>query len=274
MMAATFNKILIPVDFSVNTEIALKKAIGLIEQDNAEIHLVHVAKPKAGIVAKFIIWEAEKKLAQWKTVIQETRTGIKVNAVILKGSSAQKMIIESAKMFSPDLIIIGKQDKTRRWPFSRSVSPDQIARKSNCPVLTAKQGSMHSLTKIIVLPVRDFVPERKMELAILIAKKCRAQVHLLAIRKNNKEKEGSTPLPFLKAYNQLRENLHHPVEYSLISRHNTARAVLEYAESVKADMILLNPETESAIPGLTGSRHISDFIRNNSKIQVLDVLPY
>jgi hypothetical protein len=41
-----------------------------------------------------------------------------------------------------------------------------------------------------------------------------------------------------------------------------------------ADIILVNPESESGIPGLAGSRHISDLLGKDSKIQVLDVEPY
>jgi hypothetical protein len=41
-----------------------------------------------------------------------------------------------------------------------------------------------------------------------------------------------------------------------------------------ADMILVNPETESGISGFTGTRHISDMLNRDSKIQVLDVEPY
>jgi hypothetical protein len=72
----------------------------------------------------------------------------------------------------------------------------------------------------------------------------------------------------------LREKLHHPVEYSADTRHNPAKAALSYAELIMADMILVNPRTESGISGFTGFRHISDLLTRDSKIQVLDVQPY
>jgi nucleotide-binding universal stress UspA family protein len=271
-MTTAFNKILIPVDFSVNTEIAIKKALAFIERQRAEIHLVHVVRRKDRPAAKFIQWEAEKKLDHWKAFIEETTNEITVHFTVLRGWSVEQMIIEAAAMFSPGLIIIGKRDKKLLWPFHPSISPDHIARKSHCPVLTVKLGAMDSRTKVIVLPIRDKVPERKIKLAILIARRCRAQVHLLVIGENDKSAEGQ-PQPFISAYHHIRENLHQPVEYHPISRHNTARATLHYAESVMADMILLHPETESGISTLTGSRHISDWIRNDSKIQVLDIEP-
>jgi hypothetical protein len=37
-----------------------------------------------------------------------------------------------------------------------------------------------------------------------------------------------------------------------------------------ADIIVVNPDTES---GITGFRHLSDLLKRDSKIQVLDIEP-
>ncbi len=273
-MATAFNQILIPIDFSLNTEIAVKKAIGLIDGKEGCMHLLHIVKPGTSAAHKFIAGEAERKLVQWKDTIRETTPGIGVKVTILRGSSIQQPIIETANMSSPDLIIIGKKGGRRNW-FSRcSVSPDQIAQKSNCPVLTTKPGSIHSRTKIIVIPVRHFVPERKLELAILLAKRYRAQVHLLAIGGNAQAEKEDLNQIFIRTYDHLRGKLVRPIEYFSVGGRNAARATLDYAQSIMADMILVNPATESGVFGFTGSRHISDLIAPDSKIQVLDVMPY
>jgi hypothetical protein len=141
-------------------------------------------------------------------------------------------------------------------------------------VLTVKPGSADSRTRIILIPIRDFLPVRKLEWAVLLAKKYRAKVHLLAIQDQEKPKDWALPQVFLTAYHQLREHLNHPIEYSTTGRHRSTRATLDYAELVMADMILVNPETESGISGFSGYRHISDLLRRDSKIQVLDVEPY
>jgi len=273
-MTAAFHKILIPVDFSLSTETAVKKAIGFIDTEEGCIHLLHVVRPGTSAAHKFIAGEAERKLAQWKETIEETAPGIGVKTSVQRDSSVQQMIIESANMISPDLIIIGKKGGGRNWFFHRSVSPDRIAQKSNCPVLTAKPGSIYSRTKIIVIPIRHFVPERKLELAILIAKRYKAQVHLLAIGGNNRADQEDLSQTFIRAYDHLRGKLVRPIEYFSVGQNNPARATLDYAKFIMADMILLNPATESGISGLTGSRHISDLIAPDSKIQVLDVMPY
>jgi nucleotide-binding universal stress UspA family protein len=273
-MAVTFDKILIPVDFSLNTEIAAKKAMELTGNDSAVIHLLHVIRLGKRATSQFRQWVAEKDLHQWKRNIQDASPNIRVKMHILHGHPVQQVIIECAKMLAPDLIILGKQNKHRRWLFSSNISPDILAKKSNCPVLTAKPGSLDNRTRVIVLPIRNFLPERKLEWAVLLAKKFKAQVHLLAVGENAETKDGLLSQTFLRAYHHLREKLHHPVEYSAAPRHNPARAALSYAELIMADMILVNPQTESRVSGLTGFRHISDLLNRDSKIQVLDVQPY
>ncbi len=274
-MAIVFNKLLIPVDFSPNTWLAIKKAAGLIGTDKAVLHLLHVVNPHQPIAAL----AAKTELEQLGQRTKEDHPGLEIKTQILKGYSVQRMIIEYAKILKPDLIVIGKQNDRRRWAFFhprhwppfRAISPDVLAQKTNCPVLTAKPGSIDSRTKVIVIPIRDFLPERKLEWGVLLARKYKAQIHLLAIRENY---QSGLPQVFLKAYHHLRESLHHPIEFSTVMQHNPARAVLNYAELIMADMILVNPATESGLTSLTGSRHISDLLGRDSKIQVLDVEPY
>ena len=267
-----FKNILIPVDFTVNTEIAIQKGIDLAMEAEAIIHLLHVTGPGKSASGKFEVREAEENMAQWKVQIQANNPSIRVKMHVLKSSSIQYMIIECAAMLTPDLIIIGKQNGRRYWPWATSVKPDSIARNTGCPVLTVKPGSLLRRTKVILIPIYNFFPERKLELAILLAKKYRAQVHLLAIHGLQQE-EDLSPF-FLMAYNRLREKLRVPIEYSSISRHHPVKATVDFAERIMADLILVNPGTESGIRGWGRSRHISEWLTRDSKIQILDVQPF
>jgi nucleotide-binding universal stress UspA family protein len=273
-MPIAFDNILIPVDFSLNTEVAIKRALGMAGRDGFFLHLLHVIKPGASPEHRFARWTAEKELEKRHDVIRENHPFVEVKTHILQGRSVQQSIIECALIVKPDLIVIGKKNPPRRWSFFRGVWPDAIAKKSNCPVLTVKPGSADNRPRIILIPIRDFLPERKLEWAVLLAKRYRAQVHLLAIQEREEQKDWALPQVFLKAYHQLREHLHHPIEYSTTGRQRAAQATLDYAELVMADMILVNPETESGISGLSGYRHMSDLLKRDSKIQVLDVEPY
>jgi nucleotide-binding universal stress UspA family protein len=264
-MAVAFNTILIPVDFSLNTDIAVKKAADLAGREGAELHLLHVLKTGGNVEAAF---------GRLEEAIGEKYPAVRVKRHVLPGHSVQGMIIECAGLLRPDLIVIGRSDPPRKWTFFRRVSPDVIAKKTDCPVLTVKPGSVDSKTRVILIPIRNFLPERKLEWAVLLAKKYRAQVHLLAVQDRQETKEWALPQVFLKAYHQLREHLHHPIEYSATGKQSTAKATLSCAELIMADMIVVNPETESGVSGLAGYRHISDLLGKDSKIQVLDIEPY
>lgn len=273
-MAIAFNKLLIPVDFSLNTQIAIKKAAGLVGNDEAFLHLLHVIKPGRQATHQFKLWAVEKELEQLRETIKASYPSLRVKSHVLKGHSVQRLIVDCAEMLKPDLVVIGKQNKRRYWPIFHRIEPDVIAKKSNCPVLTVKPGSAENRTKVIVIPIRDFLPERKLEWGVLLAKRYKAQIHLLALQDTPEPKEWALPQVFLKAYHHLREHLHHPIEYSASGRNSPAKAALNYAERIMADMILVNPETESGVAGFTGWRHISDLVGKDSKIQILDVEPY
>ena len=264
-MPIAFNTLLVPVDFSQNTDVALKKAAELAGREGAVLHLVHVTRTRENVDAAF---------ERLEVMIHGQYPAVRVRTHVLQGRSVQRTIIESAALLQPDLIIIGKSEPPKRWPWLRGILPDVIAKKSNFPVLTVKPGSAESRTRVILIPIRDFLPERKLEWAVLLAKRFRAQVHLLAIQERQENKEWALPQVFLKAYHQLREHLHHPIEYSATGRQSTAKAALNCAELIMADVILVNPETESGVAGFVGYRHISDLLKKDSKIQVLDIEPY
>ena len=264
-MAIVFNTFLIPVDFSQNTDIAVRKAAELAGKEGAELHLLHVVRNGGNVEAAF---------RQLEATIGQQYPGVRVRTHVLPGPSVQRTILECAGLLRPDLIVIGKSEPPNRWFQLRGISPDVIAKKSNCPVLTVKPGSADSKTRVILIPIRNFLPERKLEWAVLLAKRYRAQVHLLAIQDRQEQKDWALPQVFLKAYHQLREHLHHPIEYSATGKQSAAKAALSCAELIMADMIVVNPETESGISGFVGYRHISDLLKKDSKIQVLDIQPY
>jgi nucleotide-binding universal stress UspA family protein len=264
-MAIAFNTILVPVDFSQNTDIAVKKAAELVGMDGLELHLLHVIRPGGRMKGDIEALEA---------MILDQHPAITVRKHILSGRSVQRTIIECTELLRPDLVIIGKSEPPRRWFRARGIWPDVIARKSNCPVLTVKPGSAGNRTRVILIPIGNFLPERKLEWAVLLAKRYRAQVHLLAIQERQENRDWALPHVFLKAYHQLREHLHHPIEYSATGKQSTAKATLSCAELIMADMIVVTPETESGVSGFAGYRHISDLLKKDSKIQVLDIEPY
>lgn len=264
-MGVVFNTVLVPVDFSTNTDIAVKKALWLTGNEKAIIHLLHITSGSGSLTA----WNAVKRLEYLACRIREEYTGVQVKTHVHKGYLVQRGIIGLAKELTPDLIIIGKKDEATWWRTLWGVSPRTVARKTNCPVLTIKAGSTNDRVKVIVIPISDGIAERKLEWGIMLAQKYKAQIHLLALMEG--KGEGEMPGVFLRAYHYLRDSLRLPIEFATSKLHHPAKAAMKYAKMVKADLILVNPETESWIGGLRRCRHISDLFGKDSGIQVLEV---
>ena len=53
---------------------------------------------------------------------------------------------------------------------------------------------------------------------------------------------------------------------------NLAKTLLLFAESVQADMLLLNPE-ESQVRSITGTRDFSHLLKRQSRLQVMAIDP-
>lgn len=283
-MPDSFNNILVPLDFSVNTEVAVKQAIELTDAKGSSIHLLHIVKPKSKWTAIPVSNRpasplnedyCEKgimhKLQQWKQAIEEAVPNSDVNICIMEGT-VHDTIADAAKQLKPQLIIIGKKNNSGYFSFFSSVYPNGLAKSTDCPVLTAMQGSANTKTEIIVIPVGSIIPKRKIELAKIFAEKYRAKIHLVASQ-NNIGTGDIERKALLDTYRILKMQLPNPIEYHLLNSNNFPKAILDYAKNIGADVLFVNPRTETKISNLMG-KHINDVLASSSKLKILSVEPY
>jgi len=264
-MAIEFNKVLIPVDFSPNTDLAIKKTLGLIGDDRSEVHLVHMVRSGNTLLAE----KLAKEMAYWGQRVKEGHAGLQVSTHLIQGYFLERELTAFAGHLQPDLIVIGRQSGRNTWRPFRRISPSRLARRTTCPVLSVQPEEMERRMKIIVIPVGDQMHERKLEWGIMLARRYKAQIHLLAVKEGGHD--GQTQGVFLRTYHHLRESLRHPVEFSASMQPDPAKAILGYAERVKADLILVNPETESRLGGIRWPWHGHEVAENDRGIQVLEI---
>src|SRR5687767_8592407 len=118
-MTQFFTSILIPVDFSINTEVAIKKALVLAE-NGTTIHLLHVQRyPSYGLPSRILKYfivnnsstcfkTAKEKLNQWERKIENEGKKIRVITWIRVEDNIQRALEEMARKLEPDLIVIAK----------------------------------------------------------------------------------------------------------------------------------------------------------------------
>ncbi len=269
-----FKNILVPIDLSVNTEVAVKKAIDLAEA-GTHIHLLHVQKstrvwpavyePVSVATDLFEDIEVGRKVTQWRDLIVEHYPMFTVSSAIVKELPVQEAIIRAARGSSADLIIIGKNSHHSWLPFLNTVIPSEVSKASGCMVLTVKPGGIYKKVKTIVVPVSDENAVNKLGVVYAICKRSPAKIYLAAFTNSD---EASLKF-YTKAFFQLYQSLRgagYQVDYTVLKNNNKAKAILKYAEQLGADILLVNPETETRIGW--PNRHISDVLPVGSKLQV------
>ena len=279
-MSISFKSILIPVDFSINTEVAIKKGLVLAERGTV-IHLLHVhnylsnglpTRSLKYFVQKnsgFYYKEAEDKLKEWKDRIEEENKDIEVIARIRFEGSIQKTIEETAKKLHPDLIIIGKNSHHSWFPFLNTVIPNKIVHRTGIAVLTVKPGAVDNDIKTVLVPISTDATKDKMEVISAFCRKFRVKIHLVTFRNKESVRSGLYASSLLQMYQLLKTSTNCSVEYAVLHGSNKAKAILNYAKKINADILLVHPETETKIGW--PNKHISDVLPTASKVQVLTI---
>lgn len=268
-MLQSFKNILVPVDFTLNTEVAISKTLELVDQEGAAIHLLHVCKTNYSFKKNGNEGSAVK-LNQWKESIEDYNPAIEVYCWLVEEGSVQRNIKEKAEEVEADLIVIGQTSSHHWLPLLKKVLPMQIGESTGIPVLTVKPGALHNRMKTVVVPISDDLPNIKMNVLETLNKKGKLNIHLITLVDDSNQPSDFSASALLQVYQWLKLKLHCPVEYSVVHHgNNRAKAILHYAEKNNADILLVHPEKETRIGW--GNRHICDVIPPASKVQVLAV---
>lgn len=281
-MNISFSKILIPVDFTVNTRIAIRKALSLCEGTNAAIHLLHVINERPARLFSIHQYFANnsfssdhiglqacrENLEKYRTYILSIRRDIEIAEWITIQKSIEEAIIEKSKEISADLIVIGTNSHHSWLPFLNTVVPATIAKKSGVAVLTVKPGSVNDAIRTVVVPVGEGFPYNKVAAINALKKRFRFQTRLVTFRSTQ---DGAVIVPgsVLNAYRILKNNPDSQVSYEVLYGTNRAKTILDYCNRVNADLLILNPETEMKIGWL--NRQIPDVLPVHSKTQILAI---
>jgi nucleotide-binding universal stress UspA family protein len=282
-MKISFNNILVPVDFSLNTQVAIRKALSLCEGTDTAIHLLHVSlKPAAKIfsIREYFSRNAvfdnqpdvrisQQRLEKFRSTILSIRPEIEIIASTIVRSSIEEGIIDHSKNINADLIVVGKNSHHSWLPFLNTVFPATIAKRSGIAVLTVRPGAINDSIRTVVVPVGDGFPYKKVAAINALKAKFRFQTRLVTFRTSHKD-PVIVPVSLLNAYRILKNNPDTQVSYDILYGNNRAKAILAYCSKVNADLLILNPETEMKVGWM--NKQIQDVMPTHSKTQILAVL--
>jgi nucleotide-binding universal stress UspA family protein len=134
--------ILHPTDFSPGSAAAFAAACDLARDYDARLIVLHAFGPVVPVGAEGVIVSADldelRAIARKELdAVRPTNPAVRVERVVREGPSTQ-VILEAAKEFGADLIVIGTHGRTGFRRLLLGSVTEEVLRKAPCPVLTVK----------------------------------------------------------------------------------------------------------------------------------------
>ncbi len=278
-MSSKINKILVPIDFSEQSLIALSQSYNLAAKIKAEIILLYVIEELAPAVKMFYagldeIAEAVENNLKHLAEDKEKLTGLKFSTIVARGKVYNKIVkIASSKNVS--LIIMGAKGVVKsKFVGSNSL---RVVKTAPCPVITVKGKAHKKGCDRILLPL-DLTKETsdKVTEAIQMAKIFNSEIYILSVLLVDKNEVKS------RIEKQL-NNVKNKIEKEKVKcvpkiinikkgEESLVGAVLRYAQKNEIDLIMIMTQQESNFKELfIGSR--ARAIINLSNTPVLSIIP-
>ena len=254
-MNACFKTIIIAVDFSVHTDAAIQKALEF-SSSGSVLHLVYVQNqlavlpvfpatlllPAMGFFKKQA-HAGRTKLRNLRRQILQERPDARVRMTVVRAGLVKKVILNKARNEKADLIIIGKSHRTGWLAFLDPPLSAQLVKEAPCAVLTVTARASEHAIETVVMPVIEKVTYNTIGVVAALSKKHPLRIHLVSFTEERQTTEGA-PSALLRVYQWLKTSLQCQVQWKVLPATKKTDTMLEYAEAVHADMILLDPELQ------------------------------
>lgn len=273
------NKILVPIDFSEQSLIALSQSYNLAKEIRAEVILLYVIEEVNPMVKMFIKGLDEIRDAvesNLKNLAEEKRkeTGLEISSIVAEGKIYSK-IAEVATLIKATFIVMGtKGAENSKFIGSNAL---KVVKTAPCPVITIKGKKHKKGCDKILLPL-DLTKETsdKVNKAIAVAKVFKAEIYAVSILLTGREEVVNKLKDQLILVKQYIEKKQVKCTAELVKILKTedklSNAVIEYGQKIEADLVMIMTQQETDIKAFFIGSNAREVI-NNSDIPVLSIQP-
>lgn len=273
------NKILVPIDFSEQSLIALSQSYNLAKEIRAEVILLYVIEEVNPMVKMFIKGLDEIRDAvesNLKNLAEEKRkeTGLEISSIVAEGKIYSK-IAEVATLIKATFIVMGtKGAENSKFIGSNAL---KVVKTAPCPVITIKGKKHKKGCDKILLPL-DLTKETsdKVNKAIAVAKVFKAEIYAVSILLTGREEVVNKLKDQLILVKQYIEKKQVKCTAELVKILKTedklSNVVIEYGQKIEADLIMIMTQQETDIKAFFIGSNAREVI-NNSDIPVLSIQP-
>lgn len=275
-------KILIPIDFSETSKIALEHAAQICEKFDSKLYLLHVytsfnmsVLPNVDAVS-YQPDEEEIKSAitdEMNVIGQKFQEKYNIGYQIeLRQGSISKEISRAAEEAKADMIVMGTHGVSGFEEFFLGSNAYRTVTSAKVPVLTVQGHADPCGYDRIVVPIDSSTHTRdKVSQVIALAKKFNSRVFIAGTITEEHEEEIKIFRLKIKQIEEYLDHLDILHESELIHGDDVAKMTLKFAKDKKANLIAIMTEQEPST-GLFMGPYAQQVV-NHSKVPVLSVTP-
>ena len=275
-------KILIPVDFSETSLLAIKHAAFMAKLFKADITLLHVVEKNwesFSIVAPEIVVENKAVITQKiDQKLKELANSIhKEYSVVVSHFFSNGNIYEEiqsvCKEKNIDLVVMGTHGASGFEEFFIGSNTYKVVTQSDCPVLSVQTIANKIGFHNILLPVDNTMHSlQKVNVALKLAERYAAKIHICGLLEDVADATDVKKIELkIEHVKKFIEN--HKISHTttVLKGKNYAKTTLEYAQK-NTDLIVIMTDQEDDITGLFLGPYAQQIV-NHSKIPVLSIQP-
>ena len=273
------NMMLVPTDFSEVADLALEHAIMIAKTFDNDIALLAIYDTGNLITSIFsknateemVEKSMQTKLEAIKIEVKE-KHNINIQTVVRSGNSIYKLIVETAEELGCDSIVMGTHGASGLKKIMGS-NAQRVISHSEVPVIVIKEKHFGDGYKNIVFPIDlTFETRQKVKWAIHLAKKFNSTINILSFRENDEFLENKIHANNNKVVSQFEEAGVKFTSYFLKDKSGLAKETINYAENMKADLIMIMTQQDESFTELIVGSYAQQIV-NNSPIPVMAVTP-
>lgn len=275
-------KILIPIDFSETSMLAIEHAAFTAQLFKADLVLLHVVER---IWEQFSIIQPEIRITppeDFKNILEKkleelaetirSKYGVKSTCITTDGNIFNEIltITEEHKI---DLVVMGTHGISGVAEFFIGSNTFKVVTLSDCPVLSVQSNTERVGYKNILLPIDDSPHSRqKVNHAIVLAKHFVSKIHIVGLADSTDESD-------LKKFDIKLDQIEEYIKKcglestrKTLNGNNQAKMTLDYSNSVNADLIIIMTDQDENITGRFMGTYAQQIV-NHSKIPVMSIQP-
>lgn len=263
MLIKENSSVLIPIDFSKQSLIAIEQSYNLAKFLNSKIIVMHASQNSDS--------DHQKELEEIVEKIKR-ESGLQAEFLNLKGDIFE-LIDPKAEELGCGLIVIGLDTQIRFRSFIGGTNVSKFIKNAPCPVITMRSKDNRNICRNIVMPIDLSAQSReKVGIVVQLAKFYGATIKIVSVFSPSDEKYENELLPYLNQVKKYIKDRGVACTNKSIPSNSPAEAIVAYANNNDCDLIVLMNKRDLSIGEMFGGA-TSIKIIETSNVPVLTVNP-